>query len=114
VSGAPIAESLAGYLIVYVVFPLTVLGVIGGARAMFSFHKRLNDHTTALAILVRDVNPPDDLSLRQLIRAVEHKADENGRATAAAASDLSTHIAVADERWNSVSNQTRPHPGGTS
>ena len=110
-SGAPpIAESLAGYLIVYVIFPVTVLGVITVCTALFVFNRRLNAQDKALAVLLRDVTPPDDLSLRQLIRAVEHQANENGKATAAVAADLNTHVTVANERWTTV----RPHPGGIS
>ncbi len=55
----------------FVIFPILVL-TYGSVLTFFArVNRKLNDHETALAILIQQVNPPGDKSLRSLIQEIQ-------------------------------------------
>ena len=67
---SPTATTLAGQLIVYVVCPLLVALVIGLVTYLLKMSTKLNDHGTALALILSQVNPPNAPTLRDAVEKV--------------------------------------------
>lgn len=59
--------NLAGQIIVYVLFPLIVLGIAGGVGWLVTISRRLTTQDKALALLMSEVSPQGSPGLRELV-----------------------------------------------
>jgi len=59
--------TLAGDLIVYVIFPLIVIAIVGAISWARGLNRRLNTQDKALALLVQQVMPEGQPSLRDVV-----------------------------------------------
>jgi hypothetical protein len=68
---APVASSLSGYVVIYVILPLVVAAITGvwaGHRKWARIvNDRLNTQDTALAVMVQEIRPKGEKSLRELV-----------------------------------------------
>lgn len=63
----PLAASIAGDLIVYLVCPLLVLAIAGVVAWSIRINRRLNTQDSALALIVAQVLPQGQPSLRDIV-----------------------------------------------
>lgn len=68
-----VAQTVAGDVIVYVVCPLLVALAIGAVALMFALNRRLNTQDRALAILVHEVSPEGQPSLKTIVQAIDSR-----------------------------------------
>lgn len=66
----PVANTLAGDLIVYVIFPLVVVFIIGAISWVRMVTKRLTIQDQSLAMLIAQVMPPNQPSLKDLVNQI--------------------------------------------
>lgn len=75
-AGPQLAATIAGDLIVYVICPLLVLGILGFVGWSIRVNRRLNTQDAALGLIVQQVLPEGQPSLRDI---VNHHAVELAR-----------------------------------
>lgn len=99
VSDPPVATSLAGILVIYVLCPLVVAAIIGGIAAVTALRSRVSLHGAALAELLKEVNPPTKPSLRELLGDIRAKQGDMAGDIRVATERMDGAEKLADERW---------------
>lgn len=66
----PVHTTVAGELIVFVLFPLLVLAIAGMGAFCIWVVKQITLHSGGLALLVQDVRPVEGPSLRTLVEGL--------------------------------------------
>lgn len=99
-SAPPVAESLAGYVILYFMAPLSVIMAGAGLGTVAKIMRRLNLQDQALALLVAEVQPKNAPSLREVVTGLDRRQAEDHER-------LNGHVATADERYRDLREAMR-------